>query len=113
MKARLLFDSLGPNPEFRPPPRKDKLAYARYCARVRHSITVKAGTILEGPDVWVHCLPDAQKVIRCEPADEDCADLVAHHKGEPLPSIVREAAEQLAADQAQAEGEAAPQAPPG
>lgn len=77
MKALLVVDSGGPNPDFLPPdPRQDEAAYYRYVRAVPHTITIPAGTVLDGNQVHVHCLPDAEGVVRAVPYDEDCQLLV-------------------------------------
>lgn len=89
LKARIIVnDAERSNPDFRPPDRRtDPLGYARYTARVSPTLPVPRGTILEGPDCYLHCVPDAGGTIRAEPADEDCADMVAMILGKPLPSL--------------------------
>ena len=79
MKCRLIIDSLGPNPDFDPPdPRTDPIGFQLY--DVPHSITVPAGTELEEHALaWIHCVPDAEGVIRAEPADADCEAMVERH----------------------------------
>lgn len=82
MLARLIIDSEGPNPKFDPPdPRVDREAYVAYCRATPATRIVPAGTILEGPSVWMHCVPDAEGVIRAEPLCFECeAAIEAHEK---------------------------------
>jgi hypothetical protein len=76
MKAILIVDSPGPNPDYDPPnPKTDPDAAALY--DVPSTRIVKAGTELVDPMVWVHCLPDYNGVVRAKPADEACAAMVA------------------------------------
>lgn len=89
MKALLIIDSDGPNPEFNPPqPRGDdeesRAAYYEYVALVPHSISVPAGTVLDGAECWRHCLPDAEYlvrgsgdgIVRAVPYDDQCKRVV-------------------------------------
>jgi hypothetical protein len=107
MKCRLIIDSLGPNPDFFPPdPKIDPIGFQLY--DVPHSITVPAGTELEeGPLAWVHCVPDAEGVIRAEPADSDCEAMVEKHlanvaagRRKPLARVRREHEAHVAAAKA-------------
>lgn len=81
MKAVLLIDSEGENPEYYPipDPRVDKLAFLKHTRDVPHTIIVPAGTVLDGPMCWVHCLPDAAGVVRAVPADEECELQLEHN----------------------------------
>lgn len=67
-RVKLLFDCPGPNPAFdsRRPAATDNPA----------GVIVPAGTVLEHPDAWQHCLPDAAGLVRAEPADEATAQKV-------------------------------------
>lgn len=84
MKAILIRDCEGPNPEWKPPRRADfpdadahKLASLRYQKKVPHTIKIPKGTVIEGEGCWKHCLPDAEKIVRAAPADEECAELLS------------------------------------
>jgi len=88
MKALLIVDSDGPNPDWHPPDAsKDLIAYQLYCARVPHTITVPKGTVLDGDRCFYHCLPDMTTtpdgrygVVRAIPLDDDCRTMVEWKK---------------------------------
>ncbi len=72
MKAKLIIDSIGPNPAFRQPRRDDFRsdeawhdAVALY--DVPAEVIVPAGTILCDPLVWVHCYPDSNIGFHYDP----------------------------------------------
>jgi hypothetical protein len=100
MKATLIIDSPGPNPDFCPPRREqfatdEEFHDARALYDVPAEITVPAGTVLQGdPLVWVHCFPDASGlvigsdgnprrvapgIVRAEPLDDGCKAALARH----------------------------------
>jgi len=99
MRARLIIDSSGPNPDFAPPdPKREPIAFQLYCAEVSPTRSVPAGTELEEHEMaWIHCVPDAFGVIRAEPADDECRRMVEAHlegqakaKRKPLAQVRRE-----------------------
>ncbi len=72
MKAKLIVDSIGPNPAYRPPRRDDfrsdeewQDAVALY--DVPPEVIVPAGTILSDSLVWVHCYPDSNIGFHYDP----------------------------------------------
>lgn len=75
MKARLILDSLGPNPAYSPP---DRTAFATdeewhdalALYDVSPDVTIPAGTLLTGPQCWMHCFPDASGVIMTKGRDD-------------------------------------------
>lgn len=69
MRARLIRECDGPNPLF--DPRKP------VSPSNRRDIMLPIGTILDDPKAWIHCCPDHYKVVRAEPADEECEQIVA------------------------------------
>jgi len=112
MKCRLIIDALGPNPEFLPPdPKEDPTGFQLY--DVPHSVTVPAGTELpDDPLAWLHCVPDAEDVIRAEPADDDCEKMVERYLAnraaatrKPLERVRREFQVRVAAMKAKQEKE--------
>jgi len=110
MKCRLIVDALGPNPDFLPPdPKVDPVGFQLY--DVPHSVTVPAGTELpDHPMAWLHCVPDAEDVIRAEPVDQECETMVerylvgrAKQKRQPLERVRREHQVRVSAVKAQQE----------
>lgn len=97
MLARLIRECNGPNPLFNP--------------RLPNSpsnhpdTTVPVGTMLNHPMAWVHCCPDAKGIVRAEPVDEECEEIVARKNAEYSRAMqARKAAEiraQMEANRAQ------------
>ncbi|MDE2426780.1 MAG: hypothetical protein KGO96_12835 [Elusimicrobia bacterium] len=100
MKATLIIDSLGPNPDFHPPRREhfatdEEFHDAQALYDVPAEIMVPAGTELSGHShTWVHCFPDASGlildsknqplrvgpgVVRAVPADAACQAALDKH----------------------------------
>jgi hypothetical protein len=63
MRAELIIDAEGPNPEYNPPSlASDPSAYHAYS--VPHTIVVKAGSITpDDPLAWVLCFPKSQHYV--------------------------------------------------
>lgn len=77
MKIRLLVDSFGPNPEFKPPdPRIDLTAWMTYRHKVSYQIVIPCGTEIEDPWAWIHCLPNSAGIVIAEPIDDDAKLMV-------------------------------------
>ena len=102
MKIELIIDSVGPNPDYKPPSRKEFVgpnadedfadAMAAFESTGISPVRIlPAGTIEQGALAWVHCFPDAEGiafkydgegkvipyrkapgVVRAIPADEAC-----------------------------------------
>lgn len=66
MKAKLIQDVDGPNPDFDRKKPKHPLSNNPY--RV-----LKAGTVLEGPMCYVHCLGEDPQAV---PDDQECTEMV-------------------------------------
>lgn len=67
MKATLILDSLGPNPDFAPPQRndfatEDEFHDADALYDVPPDILIPAGTEISGPYVHAHCHPDGSGI---------------------------------------------------
>jgi hypothetical protein len=74
MLARLIRESEGPNPDFNPKFPKSTNNHPDKIWPV--------GTMLAHPMAWVHCCPDAKGIVRAEPADEECEQIVARKNAE-------------------------------
>ena len=145
MKAVRIIDTTGPNPDYHPPRRQDfpagaggdeAFADAKALYAVPYEVVQPAGTLMSGPDCWVHCWEDAEGVefdnrtakpvrvapgiVRAEPADAACQAKLDKHllhvaaiRKQTLPQVKDYLAKLVAAGKArQAERDAAPPAKP-
>lgn len=94
MKVRLIVDAEGPNPEFNP--KEDESALNP------HSILIPAGTEIEDPKAWVHCLKNASGKILAEPIDKEAVDKVQQFLTRGQARATLKTAEQLAILKAEA-----------
>lgn len=72
MKAKLIVDSIGPNPNYKPPVRSnfrtdEEFHDAKALYDVPAEAIVPAGTVLCDPLVWVHCYPDSNIGFHIDP----------------------------------------------
>lgn len=77
MIVRLIIPWKRENPAYKPPdPRTDPNGWMTYKYRVPLEIDSPAGTEIDDPWAWIHCLPNSAGIIIAEPVDDDAKIMV-------------------------------------
>jgi hypothetical protein len=77
MIVRFIIPWKRHNPAYKPPdPRGDMAGWMTYKYRVPLEIEHPAGTEIDDPWAWIHCLPNSAGIIIAEPVDDDAKLMV-------------------------------------